>query len=55
MACKPIICSVCKGTFPACQIKDGKCATCRSKEALEREALKSQPPQPKTSTNITHP
>ena len=32
MACKPTKCSVCGGTFPACQIKDGKCASCRAKE-----------------------
>lgn len=32
MGCKPTKCSVCGGTFPACQIKDGKCASCRAKE-----------------------
>ena len=32
MGCKPTVCSVCKGSFPACQIKDGKCASCRAKE-----------------------
>jgi len=32
MGCKPITCSVCGKTFPACQIKNGKCASCRAKE-----------------------
>lgn len=40
MGCKPTICSVCKGSFPACQIKDGKCASCRAKEAA---AVQSKP------------
>lgn len=33
MACKPIMCSVCNGHFPACQLKGGKCPACRAKEA----------------------
>lgn len=33
MSCKPTVCSVCHGTFPACQIKNGKCASCRAKES----------------------
>lgn len=32
MACNSVKCSVCGGSFPACQMKDGKCATCRAKE-----------------------
>jgi hypothetical protein len=31
MGCKPIVCNVCHGTYPACQMKDGKCAACRAK------------------------
>lgn len=33
MGCKPVICTGCGGSFPACQIKDGKCASCRAKES----------------------
>lgn len=40
MGCKPTKCSVCGGTFPVCQIKDGKCASCRAKEAA---AVQSKP------------
>lgn len=40
MACKPIVCKVCGGTFPACQIKDGMCPACRAKAA---QALTSAP------------
>lgn len=30
MACKPTVCKVCKVSKPACQVKDGVCATCRA-------------------------
>lgn len=44
MGCKPTVCSVCHGTFPACQIKNGKCASCRAKEtAPAAPASKSEP------------
>jgi hypothetical protein len=33
MACKPTTCKVCGGSFPACQVKNGVCATCRAKAA----------------------
>lgn len=43
MACKPIMCSVCNGHFPACQLKGGKCPACRAKET----SVSSTPPSPK--------
>jgi rRNA maturation endonuclease Nob1 len=44
MSCKPTVCSVCHGTFPACQIKNGKCASCRAKEtAPAAPASKNEP------------
>jgi hypothetical protein len=36
MACGSVKCHVCGGSFPACQMKDGKCATCRAKEQQEK-------------------
>ena len=37
MGCQGQKCSVCGGTFPACQLKDGKCASCRAKEKQQIE------------------
>jgi len=37
MGCKPIICSVCHGTYAACQMVNGVCATCRAKEKKDTE------------------
>lgn len=33
MGCKPTVCKVCGKPRPACQVKDGICALCRSKAA----------------------
>jgi len=48
MSCKPTVCSVCHGTFPACQIKDGKCASCRAKGS-------STPPAPAAPASKNEP
>lgn len=31
MACKPTVCKVCKEPKPACQVRNGVCASCRTK------------------------
>ena len=35
MGCQNTNCRVCNNSFPACQLRDGKCGSCRSKEAQQ--------------------
>lgn len=37
MGCGSVTCSVCGGKFPACQMKDGMCPSCRAKKAAEEK------------------